>query len=134
CRPIPGDPIVGVIRKGQGLEVHLHDCPQAGKLRGEKDRWIDVEWEPGVDRLFDVTLKVVSQDARGVLAKVAGAIAQQDCNIENVSTETDRGPYSTIYLTVQVNQRGHLARVIRAVRRIPEVVRVGRTKGEIRQP
>src|SRR3990172_1811680 len=27
CRPIPGDPIIGVLTSGQGLMVHTHDCP-----------------------------------------------------------------------------------------------------------
>ncbi|HMV16576.1 MAG TPA: bifunctional (p)ppGpp synthetase/guanosine-3',5'-bis(diphosphate) 3'-pyrophosphohydrolase [Zoogloea sp.] len=134
CRPIPGDPIVGIIRKGQGLEVHMHDCPQARKLRGERERWIDVEWEPGVDRLFDVTLRLLTHNVRGVLAKVANAIAEQDCNIQNVSTDGEQGAFSTIYLTVQVTHRLHLAKVIRGVRNIPEVVRIGRLKGDPKLP
>jgi guanosine-3',5'-bis(diphosphate) 3'-pyrophosphohydrolase len=129
CRPIPGDPIVGIIRKGQGLEVHLHDCPQARKLRSERDRWIDVEWEPHTDRMFEVNLRVVTQNVRGVLAKVAHAIAEQDCNIQNVSTEEGEGAnYTVINLTLQVSHRLHLARVIRGVRHIPEVVRISRLK------
>jgi guanosine-3',5'-bis(diphosphate) 3'-pyrophosphohydrolase len=129
CRPIPGDPIVGIIRKGQGLEVHLHDFPQARKLRSERDRWIDVEWEPHTDRMFEVNLRVVTQNVRGVLAKVAHAIAEQDCNIQNVSTEEGEGAnYTVINLTLQVSHRLHLARVIRGVRHIPEVVRISRLK------
>jgi len=130
CRPIPGDPIVGIIRKGQGLEVHMHDCPQARKLRSERDRWIDVEWEASSDRLFDVTLKLLTQNVRGVLAKVANAISEQDCNIQNVSTDGDQGAYSTIYITLQVTHRLHLAKVIRGMRNIPEVVRINRLKGD----
>ena len=33
CRPIPGDPIIGVIKSGQGLIVHTHDCPSLRKGR-----------------------------------------------------------------------------------------------------
>ena len=121
---------MGIIRKGQGLEVHMHDCPQACKLRSERDRWIDVEWEPSTDRLFDVTLKLLTKNARGVLAKVANAIAEQDCNIQNVSTDGEQGTYSTLYITVQVTHRLHLAKVIRGLRTIPEVVRIGRMRGD----
>lgn len=110
--------------------MHLHDCPQARKLRSERDRWIDVEWEPSSDRLFDVTLKLLTQNVRGVLGKVANAIAEQECNIQNVSTDGEQGTYSTLYITVQVTHRLHLARVMRGVRNIPEVVRVARVKGD----
>lgn len=60
CRPIPGDPIVGLLRKGQGLEVHLNDCPTLTRNHSaERDRWVDVEWEAGSERFFDVGVRVL---------------------------------------------------------------------------
>ena len=133
CQPIPGDPIIGVIRKGQGLEVHLHDCPLVSKLRGDRGRWVDVEWESGEERLFDVTIRVLTKNVRGVLARVANAISEADCNIQNVSMDNEQGGlYTAMNLTVQVRDRMHLAQVMRAVRRVPEVVRIGRTKTDAR--
>lgn len=128
CNPIPGDPIIGFIKKGQGLIIHTHDCPSASKVRGDKDKWVDVEWDPETDRMFDVGLRIVVLDQRGVLAKVAAAIADSGCNIANVSVDEDRGMYATNQFTLQVENRQHLARVLRALRRIPEVVRITRVK------
>jgi guanosine-3',5'-bis(diphosphate) 3'-pyrophosphohydrolase len=131
CHPIPGDPIIGTLRKGQGLEVHTHDCPNVAKLRGDRGRWVDVEWEHVVDdRLFDVGIRVLSRNARGVLARVASAIAEEDCNIQSVSMESEQGDYTALSFTVQVHDRMHLARVMRAVRRVQEVVRIGRLKAD----
>ncbi|PLX75587.1 MAG: guanosine-3',5'-bis(diphosphate) 3'-pyrophosphohydrolase [Azoarcus sp.] len=130
CQPIPGDPIIGTIRKGQGLEVHLHDCPVVAKLRGDRARWVDVEWEPSDERLFDVTIRVLSKNSRGVLARVASAISEEDCNIQTVNMDNEQGDYTALNLTVQVCDRMHLARVMRAVRRVPEVVRIGRLKAD----
>src|SRR3954462_5110425 len=31
CKPIPGDPILGMISKGQGMIIHTHDCPMIAK-------------------------------------------------------------------------------------------------------
>jgi len=128
CNPIPGDPIIGFIKKGQGLIIHTQDCPSAGKVRGDKEKWVDVEWDPETDRMFDVGLRIVVLDQRGVLAKVAAAIADSGCNISNVSVDEDRGMYATNQFTLQVENRQHLARVLRALRRIPEVVRITRVK------
>jgi len=128
CSPIPGDPILGFIKKGQGLVVHTHDCPTARKSRGDPEKWIDVEWDPDTDRMFDVSIRVALLDQRGVLAKVAAAIAGAGCNITNVSVNTDRSKYAINYFTVQVANRMHLARLMRTLRRIPEVVRILRTK------
>ena len=46
CRPIPGDPIVGVIKSGQGLLVHTHDCPTLRRGRSSGEQWLDVAWAP----------------------------------------------------------------------------------------
>ena len=129
CSPIPGDPILGFIKKGQGLVVHTHDCPTARRSRGDPEKWIDVEWDPETGRMFDVTIRVVVLDQRGVLAKVAAAIAGAGCNIANVSVDTDHSMYATNLFTLQVANRMHLAKMMRALRRVREVVRIARVKG-----
>ena len=133
CSPIPGDPILGFIKKGQGLVVHTHDCPTARRSRGDPEKWIDVEWDPETGRMFDVTIRVVVLDQRGVLAKVAAAIAGAGCNIANVSVDTDHSMYATNLFTVQVANRMHLAKMMRALRRVREVVRIARVKGLSRE-
>ena len=129
CGPIPGDPILGFIKKGQGLVVHTQDCPTARRARSDPEKWVDVTWDPDTDRMFDVSIRVVVLDQRGVLAKVAAAIAGAGCNIVNVSVDSDRSMYATNSFTVQVSNRMHLARMMRAIRRVQEVVRITRVKG-----
>src|SRR6266404_2614639 len=128
CNPIPGDPIVGFIKKGQGLVVHTHDCPTAAKSRGDPEKWLDVEWAPETDKMFDVGIRVTVINQRGVLAKVATAIAEAGSNIDNVSMDEERGLYTSMHFTLQVANRLHLAKVMRALRRIQEVVRIARVK------
>ena len=128
CNPIPGDPITGFIRKGQGLVVHTHDCQTAAKSRGDPDKWLDVEWAPATDKMFDVAIRVTVMNQRGVLAKVAAAIAEAGSNIDNVSMDEERSLYTTMHFTLQVANRLHLAKVMRALRRTQEVVRIARVK------
>ena len=85
-------------------------------------------WDQQIARLFNVGLRVVVVDQRGVLAKVATAIAGAGCNIANVSIDNNESRYATNSFTLQVTDRQHLARVMRALRRIPEVVRITRSK------
>ncbi|MBL8473146.1 MAG: bifunctional (p)ppGpp synthetase/guanosine-3',5'-bis(diphosphate) 3'-pyrophosphohydrolase [Rhodocyclaceae bacterium] len=131
CRPIPGDPILGILKKGQGLQIHTHDCPTIIKQRSERDKWIDVEWELDPGRLYDVAIRVVTSNRTGVLARVAAAIAEANSNIQNVTMDDERGMYTSIYFMLQVSDRVHLARVLRGVRRVPEVVRINRYKGDL---
>jgi GTP pyrophosphokinase len=130
CRPIPGDPIIGFIKKGQGLVVHTHDCPIVTKARTDPDKWIDVEWAPDTERSFDVGIRITAANQRGVLAKVATAIAEAGSNIDNVSMDEERGIYTAMHFTIQVHNRLHLARVMKSLRRIPEVVRIVRIKDQ----
>ena len=131
CRPIPGDPIIGFIKKGQGLAIHTHDCPVIAKNRADTDKWLDVEWDPEAPKkAFDVNIKLVVANQRGVLAKVAAAIADAGSNIDNVSMEeVDGSAYTTMNFTLQVENRVHLASVMRSLRKIQEVVRITRVKG-----
>ncbi len=131
CRPIPGDPIIGFIKRGQGLIIHTHDCPVIAKSRADTDKWLDVEWDPEAPRKpFDVNIKLVVANQRGVLAKVAAAIADAGSNIDNVSMEEEDGSaYTTMNFTLQVENRIHLANVMRSLRKITEVVRITRVKG-----
>ena len=127
CRPIPGDPIVGVIKSGQGLLVHTHDCPTLRRGRSSGEQWLDVTWDKNINRAFDVNIKLLVADRRGVLAKVSAAIAEAEANIENISF-THEGEYSGLHFTLEVNNRLHLAKIMRALRAIPEVVRIIRVK------
>ncbi|MES2353926.1 MAG: bifunctional (p)ppGpp synthetase/guanosine-3',5'-bis(diphosphate) 3'-pyrophosphohydrolase [Pseudomonadota bacterium] len=130
CRPIPGDPILGLIKKGQGLVIHTHDCPSIRHYRDDPDKWLDVEWDPDTKKLFDVAVIVVTQNRKGVLGKVAAAIGEAEANIEHVSMEERESPgYGIVNLTIQVTDRMHLATVMRSLRGIPEVVRINRLKG-----
>lgn len=133
CQPIPGDPIIGSIKKGQGLVVHTHDCPVIRKSRShEPQKWIDVEWEPSPGSLFEVRIDVEVKNARGVLAQVASAIADSGSNIENVSMEGDPEKlFTRLHFSIQVGGRVHLAHVMRNLRLIPNVVRIGRQRSEV---
>ncbi len=127
CRPIPGDPIIGVIKSGQGLIVHTHDCPTLRRGRSGAEQWLDVAWDKNISRPFDVSIKLLVANQRGVLAKVAAAIAEAEANIENINF-THEGEYTALHFTLEVNNRLHLASIMRSLRKIQEVVRIIRVK------
>ncbi|MGH8672816.1 MAG: ACT domain-containing protein, partial [Burkholderiales bacterium] len=129
CRPIPGDEIVGSIKKGQGLVVHALDCGAiARSRRNEPDQWIDVQWDPAIERLFHAAIRVTVANQRGVLASVASEIAGAGSNIDSISMEEDRAVYTSMHLVVEVANRQHLARVMRALRRLADVYSLARER------
>jgi GTP diphosphokinase / guanosine-3',5'-bis(diphosphate) 3'-diphosphatase len=129
CRPIPGDAIVGSIKKGQGLVVHATECGAIVRSRrNEPDQWIDVEWDARITRLFQAAIHVTVENQRGVLAKVASEIAEAGSNIDSITMEEDRAVFTTMHFVLEVANRQHLARVMRALRRLPDVQKITRTR------
>jgi guanosine-3',5'-bis(diphosphate) 3'-pyrophosphohydrolase len=129
CRPIPGDAIVGSIKKGQGLVVHAADCASIVRSRKkEPEQWIDVEWDPRTTRLFQAAISVTVENQRGVLAKVASAIAEAGSNIDSIAMDEDRAVFTAMHFVIEVANRQHLARVMRALRRLPDVETIVRSR------
>jgi len=129
CRPIPGDAIAGSIKKGQGLVVHASDCGSIVRSRkNEPDQWIDVEWDPRTTRLFQAAINAMVENRRGVLAKVASEIAEAGSNIDSITMAEDRAVFTNMHFVVEVANRQHLARVMRALRRLPDVKKITRVR------
>ena len=129
CHPIPGDPILGYINKEKGLVIHTHDCQIVNELSLDHDRWVDVEWEPDSEKLFNVRLSVLVVNERGMLGKIASVIADTESNIDNVSLQDmDGSPFATLNFLVQVRHRQHLAELIRNLRKITKVNKITRVK------
>jgi GTP diphosphokinase / guanosine-3',5'-bis(diphosphate) 3'-diphosphatase len=129
CNPIPGDDIMAALGKGHGLLVHAADCALAVRQRQkDPERWIDVAWAEGITRSFPVRLRVNVRNGRGVLAQVAAAISAAKANIVSVRNEDEPGETSTLDLTIEVEDRTHLADTMRELRRMSALLNVERVR------
>ncbi|MHB1220626.1 MAG: RelA/SpoT family protein, partial [Gammaproteobacteria bacterium] len=90
CRPIPGDHIAGLIKAGQGIEVHMIHCPYIERYH-QTDKYVSLAWEDHVDGDFSVDLTVDLMNRRGSLASLTLAICEAESNIKNIrAQESDR--------------------------------------------
>jgi guanosine-3',5'-bis(diphosphate) 3'-pyrophosphohydrolase len=126
CRPVPGDPIEGVMTTEHGIVVHHTDCKNLIDLRKQPDRCILVRWSEEVLGEFDVELEVEVINQRGILASVALAVTNADANIINVNVVEQSGSCNLIDLIITVKDRGHLERVIRSIQHLKDVMKVTR--------
>ena len=127
CFPIPNDPIMAYLSAGRGVMIHRQNCGNLAEYRKQPDKWLSVAWEPTRGRLFSSEIQLEINNRVGVLAAVASSIAGTETNIDQVSLEERDVNSSSLKFQVQVRDRKHLARVIRTVRRMPDVQRVSRT-------
>jgi len=128
CRPIPGDPVVGVITSGRGMMIHTQNCRNITERKYPAESCLEVQWEPGINEEFPVDVSIEVADRRGMLATVAKVIGDSDSNIENVGIEEGDGLTNILKFRLTVHNRRHLATVMRHVRNIPSVIRITRTR------
>mgnify|MGYP002783798333 CR=1 FL=1 len=133
CFPIPGDAIIGHMRRDQGLAVHQADCPNAQRARrADPERWLDLQWAEEMSGAFSINLDINALNQRGVLGRIAAGFAEADSNILNVHVDDDGSEIALIHFKVQVRDRQHLARVMRTLRRIKQVSKVVRVRSRER--
>lgn len=136
CCPIPGDRIIGHLRSGQGLSVHVDDCLQIQRARQkDPERWIDLQWAQDIRKLFITRVDIAARNERGVLAKIAAEIGEAGSNIVSVASDDDmqsqqgNNALFNLHFKLQVYDRQHLANLFRALRRMRWVARIHRPKG-----
>lgn len=129
CHPIPGDGIVGLIKKDQGLVIHMQDCPAVIRIKDHKnmENQLDVVWGTDIDRTFPVSIFMTVVNKSGVLARVTAEIAKADSNIDDITLENDKD-YTTMRFILQTRDRQHLAQIFRRLKHIDEIVKMGRIK------
>ena len=126
CLPVPGDRIIAYVSADKGLVVHRATCANVREFRKHPDRCIDVTWAPITVGTFPVAVKIVASNTPGVLADISTSIAEAGSNIEKVVMTESNPETATMLFNVSVENRDHMARVLRRLRRNSRVLRVTR--------
>jgi GTP pyrophosphokinase len=130
CRPIPGDSIVGYLGRGEGLTVHASDCHVAKKLQyKDSERFISVEWADEPVRAFETGIVVTVTNGKGVLAKVAGALAMAEADITQIDmTDVSTNDVMDLRFVISVRDLSQLEIAFKNLRRTTNVLKVQRSK------
>ncbi len=128
CRPVPGDEIVGYLGRGEGLAVHRHECSTAARLRQkDSERFINVEWSDDPTRPFETSIEVTVVNGKGVLARIAGAMATAEADIVHVDMGNETAQDAAeLRFVLSVRDLQHLEAVLRQLRRTPAVIKAER--------
>ncbi len=125
CSPVPGDDIIGYITRGRGVTIHKAECANA--LNGEPERRISVEWANEGGGSFYASIKVLAYDRVNLLGEIASIIGEMNVLIKAAQASTDdRTRLSTLKLTLDVQSREQMDKVIQAVRNKADVLDVYR--------
>ena len=128
CHPIPGDAIIGHLSKAKGLVIHRRKCLHVNSFIKEISRWIGVEWVDNVDHMLSTEITVHAKHQPGSFAEIAGKIADNGCNVEQVSIAAEYEDDTVdLLFQIQVESRKYLADIIKQIRVLQSVKKVTRS-------
>ncbi|ARO13774.1 guanosine-3',5'-bis(diphosphate) 3'-pyrophosphohydrolase [Ketogulonicigenium robustum] len=116
CQPVPGERIVGITFRGQGVIIHAIDCPNLSDYEDQPDRWVDLRWHEGQHKAVSaVSLELSMANDAGVLGRICTLIGEQNANISDVDFLDRKTDYYRIRVDVDVRDAEHLHRVMTAL-------------------
>jgi len=132
CSPLPGDRIVGILMRDEGVRVHTIDCERLAAFEDEQDRWFDLGWTAEASQRSVSVGRVVAtvDNAPGVLAEIAGVVGGSKGNITGVRIVNRATDFFEMSFDIEVLDARHLSHIVAAMRACPPVVMVRRVRGE----
>jgi GTP pyrophosphokinase len=126
CHPIPGDEIIGYISRGRGIIVHTTSCPHVRDM--DQERLVNVQWNVSEKKEYQINMKVVCHDSKGILAEISSAISALDVNIESADVNTDNNSTVTCLFGLNVSNLKQFNEVVNSVRKLRGIISVERVK------
>ena len=126
CGPVLNDPIVGVLQKETGILVHVDGCKQVRKLHNTPGQLIPLCWAEQVKENFLASVEIEVINRQGILAIMALAISDTDGSVDDMDVVDRKGDRYRVLFTIVVRDRVHLARIIKNLRKITAIIKIGR--------
>ena len=135
CQPVPGERIVGITYRGQGVVVHAIDCPALAEFEDQPTRWIDLRWHSGRHAaVYTVSLNLTIANDAGVPGGICTLIGRQKANISDL-TFVDRKPdFYRLIVEVDLRDAEHLHALLTALEAEPDVAQAERYRDLNRKP
>ena len=132
CQPIPGERIIGIAVKGEGVHYHAIDCLTLAGLEDTAEEWIDLAWtESAARRPHLACIEAVIANDAGVLGRICTLIGEQHANISDI-VFTDRKPdFYRMVIDLEVRDIKHLHNVQTALEADSDVTQVTRFRGMV---
>ena len=131
CKPVPGERIVGISRKGKGVLIHAIDCDQLRDFEEKNENWLELRWpENSGPEGYSSSLLVTLLNKAGVLGKICSLIGEQKANITDIKFFKERADYYIIYIELDVRNIEHLMNILAAITADEDVAEASRFRGD----
>ncbi|MDI6600739.1 MAG: bifunctional (p)ppGpp synthetase/guanosine-3',5'-bis(diphosphate) 3'-pyrophosphohydrolase [Thermoanaerobacteraceae bacterium] len=112
CSPVPGDEIIGYITKGRGVSVHRVDCPNVNGVNVDKSKLIAVDWGSKVSEGYQADIQVYAVDRYGLPSEITGVLSDNKVPVKAVNAKTGRDNRAVINMTVEINTKDELEKIM----------------------
>ena len=135
CQPVPGERIVGITHRGQGVVAHAIDCPALAEYEEQPERWIDLHWQAGRHAAVNtVTLELTIANDAGVLGRICTLIGEQKANISDLQFVDRKPDFYKLVVDVDLRDLEHLHMVMTALEAETDVAQIARHRDLSRKP
>ena len=135
CQPLPGERIVGITYRGQGVIIHTIDCPALEEFEEQPNRWIDLHWHTGRHASVNtVSLEVTISNDSGVLGRICTLIGEQKANISDLRFTERKPDFYRLIIDVDLRDVEHLHMVMTALEAETDVAQVSRHRDLTKKP
>ncbi len=135
CQPVPGERIVGITYRGQGVVIHAIDCPALEELEEQPNRWVDLQWHAGRHAAVNtVGLELTISNDAGVLGRICTLIGEQKANISDLKFIDKKPDFYRVMFDVDLRDVEHLHKVMTALEAETDVAQVSRLRDVTRKP
>ncbi|MCF6445967.1 bifunctional (p)ppGpp synthetase/guanosine-3',5'-bis(diphosphate) 3'-pyrophosphohydrolase [Nereida sp. MMG025] len=129
CSPLPGERIVGISNRGEGVVIHAIDCMRLVHLSNESDRWIDLHWHDGPHpAIYSTTFEATITNDAGVLGRVCTIIGERQANISDLRFEDRKPDFYRLKIDIDFRDVSHMHAVLTALDSDSNVAQVMRIR------
>ncbi|MEC9196202.1 MAG: bifunctional (p)ppGpp synthetase/guanosine-3',5'-bis(diphosphate) 3'-pyrophosphohydrolase [Pseudomonadota bacterium] len=127
CQPVPGERIVGIASRGEGVVVHAIDCEALSEYEDQTERWMDLYWHSGEHpAAYAVTLDMTISNDAGVLGRICTLIGEQKANISDLHFVDRKPDFYRLFVDADLKDVEHLHRVMTALQAESDVAEISR--------
>jgi guanosine-3',5'-bis(diphosphate) 3'-pyrophosphohydrolase len=127
CEPLPGERIIGITFRGDGVVVHAIDCVRLVEYEHQPDRWLDLHWHDGSHAaVYGATLDVTIGNDAGVLGRICTLIGETQANISDLEFMDRKPDFYRLLIYLELRDAQHLHRLMAALEAESDVAAIER--------
>ncbi len=127
CNPLPGERIVGITHKGEGVTVHAIDCDNLQKYEEQLDRWLDLRWQEGKHPAdYEAVIDMTIGNGAGVLGRVCTLIGEASANISDLRFLERKPDFYRLLIYVSLRDVAHLHTLMTTLEAESDVAEISR--------